>query len=158
MDRMDALTDLCEYLKNWFDDGCAVYAGEITIAGGTITCHRDFYDSEVSLVEGQYFRICGSPLDDGVHCYPDTNLHDGTFNGTVTPMNLPNAIVSLVDDIVAWRTKYEDVDGQAMSPYTSESFAGYSYSKGGTGTSASDNGNGGWQGAFKNRLTHWRKI
>ena len=48
-------------------------------------------------------------------------------------------------------------DSAAMSPYMSESFGGYSYSKG-----ASNTASGGsvvtWQDAFKTRLAPWRKI
>ncbi len=152
MDSM--MTDLCQYLKNWFDTGCAVYEGTITIAGGTITCARNLFSSEqVPLEDGQYFRIQGSTFDDGVHIYPDTEM-DCTFEGVVTPMRVPYVVTQLATEIQAWRDKNEAVDSQAMSPYTSESFAGYSYNKGATDSNASS----GWQGAYKNRLSHWRKI
>lgn len=156
MDRMDTLTELCQYLRNWFNDGCAVYCGKITVAEGTVTCSRDLFDSEtVPLEVGQCFLVTGSAFDDGVHTYPDMEMRDGTFEGSIQPMNVPPAIMHLVGEIGAWRAKYEDIDGTAMSPYTSESFAGYSYSKNGTG---STEGAGGWQSAFKNRLSMWRKI
>lgn len=158
MDRMDTLTELCEYLKNWFDDGCAVHSGKITIAGGTISCSCDFLNyQQVQLEAGQCFRVAGHPFYDGVHMYPDEDIQDCTFDGSITPMHVPRVIFALVDEIQAWRDKYEALDSTAMSPYTSESFAGYSYSKGGAGASAG-NGAGGWQSVFKNRLTHWRKI
>lgn len=156
MDSMNTLTELCEYLKNWFDDG-AVYSGKITIAEGTVTCSCDCFNSEIPLENQQYFRVQGSVFDDGVHCYPDYEMTDGTFEGTITPMKIPNAVISLAVEIARWRAKYEDIDSIAMSPYTAESFKGYSYSKAGAG----GNGNGtagGWQAAFKNRLTPWRKI
>ena len=157
MDRRDALTDLCEYLKNWFDDGCPVHVGKITIAEGTIQCSCDFLNSEVQLAVGQYFRVAGSVFNDGVHCYPDMDMVDEVFDGTVTPMRIPPAVLSLLEEIINWRDKYEGIDSNVMSPYQSESFAGYSYSKAGAGGNSGD-GVGGWQAAFKNRLTHWRKI
>lgn len=157
MDRIDALTDLCEYLKNWFDDGCPVHVGKITIAEGTIQCSCDFSSYEVELANGQFFRVAGSVFNDGVHCYPDYDMAEETFEGTVTPMKIPHVVLLLLDDIIAWRDKYEGIDSTVMSPYTSESFAGYSYSKAGAGGNTGS-GLSGWQAAFKNRLTHWRKI
>jgi hypothetical protein len=44
-----------------------------------------------------------------------------------------------------------------MSPFTSESFGGYSYSKGG-GSDASGKGQNTWQGAFKARLNAYRRM
>ena len=82
MDRRDALTDLCEYLKNWFDDGCPVHVGKITIAEGTIQCSCDFLNSEIQLAVGQYFRVAGSVFNDGVHCYPDMDMVDEVFDGS----------------------------------------------------------------------------
>ena len=63
------------------------------------------------------------------------------------------AVVELADEIAAWREKY----GAVMdSPYTSESFGGYSYSKAsGAGDST---GSGGWQSAFRARLNPYRKL
>jgi hypothetical protein len=157
MDRLDALTDLCEYLKNWFDDGCTVHVGKITIAEGTIQCSCDFSSYEVEIANGQYFRVAGSIYNDGIHQYPDQEMADETFEGSVTPLKIPPVVLSMLDEIIAWRGKYEALDSTAMSPYQSESFAGYSYSKAGAGGNSGD-GASGWQAAFKNRLTHWRKI
>ena len=157
MDRLDALTDLCEYLKNWFDDGCAVHVGKITIAEGTIQCSCDFSSYSVEIANGQYFRVAGSIYNDGIHLYPDQDMADETFEGSVTPLKIPPVILSMLDEIIDWRRKYEALDSTAMSPYQSESFAGYSYSKAGAGGNGGDS-SGGWQAAFKNRLTQWRKI
>ena len=56
------------------------------------------------------------------------------------------------DNVELWREKY----GAVMdSPYTSESFGGYSYTKAnGAGDST---GSGGWQAAFRARLNPYRK-
>ncbi len=157
MDSMTTLTEICQYLKNWFG-ASAVYSGTIKIAEGTIECSRNSFDyEEIQLANNQYFRVQGSVFSDGVHAYPDLDMPDEVFEGTITPMRVPQAILTLAEDITAWRAKYEGVDATAMSPYTSESFAGYSYSKAGAGGNSGD-GIGGWQAAFKNRLTHWRKI
>lgn len=157
------LTELCEYLKNWFDEGQEKHIGKITITGGEITARDDLLFSEtrqVSLVTGQYFRVIGSLFNDGVHMYPDYNMVDEEFDGAVWSMAIPPVILTLADDIAAWKLKYEALDSMAMSPYNSESFAGYSYSKSGAGASSSANGSGlsGWRSVFANRLSPWRKI
>lgn len=64
-------------------------------------------------------------------------------------MAVPRALIALSDEIKAW----VDKNGQE-SPYTSESFGGYSYSK-------ATNAQGmavGWRDVFRSRLNTWRKI
>jgi hypothetical protein len=63
----------------------------------------------------------------------------------------------LASDIEAWQAKYGSAENPAMSPFTSESFGGYSYSKGG-GSDASGKGQNTWQGAFKARLNAYRRM
>ena len=125
------LTEICQYLKNWFDRDQSKFYGKFIISNGEI---ESYNDGDMGMIEGQYFRIIGSLLNDGVYQYPS-------------------------EDINAWQTKNGDINSQAMSPYQSESFGGYSYSKGsGGGSTESGGGNGGWQSAFANRLKPWRKV
>lgn len=148
------LTELCQYLKNWFDRNQPKYIGEFTIADGTIqTAIEGFH-----LVDGQYYRIVGSLLNDGVHKAGEADLVDESFSGAVWSMAIPPAIVDLAADIEAWRAKYEDINSEAMSPFNSESFGGYSYSKSGGGASDGTTATGTWQAAFRGRLNPWRKI
>ena len=144
------LTELCQELRNWFDVDRR--EGTFTISGGTLTA--DF------LQQGQYYRILGSVFNDGVHMYgvrkqgdtPET-LHDETFEGEVWALGIPEAVLSLDKDIDTWVQKY-GVDSAAMSPYTSESFGGYSYTKGQSGGTEA----GGWKAVFAGSLNRWRKI
>lgn len=138
------LTELCQELRNWFDR--ERYFGEFEISGGVITAPF--------LVPGQYFRIVGSIFNDGVHCYEDYTdmLTDETFEGAVWALGIPPAVVELSEQISEWRSKYEGVDSAAMSPFNSESFGGYSYSKGNGNTPT------GWQAVFSSNLNRWRKI
>lgn len=118
-------------------------------------------DWEINILDGQYFRIVGSVFNDGVHQKGDEDaLHDETFSGSVWAMAVPPAVIALAEDIQAWQDKYGGVDGIAMSPYSSESFGGYSYSKasGGSWNSDSDSGAVTWQSVFADRLNRWRKI
>lgn len=145
---LTALTELCQELRNWFDRGR--YTGTFEISGGNITA--DF------LQEGQYYRIIGSVFNDGVHVYGTSDtLHDEIFDGAVWALAIPAPVINLATEIAAWREKYEAADSAAMSPFQSESFGGYSYSKGGSNSS---NGNTAvsWKTAFASRLNAWRKL
>lgn len=149
------LTLLCEYLRNWFDEGCNKVMGKITIAGGAISVRN----TPITVQNGQYFRIIGSVFNDGVHQFPDYNMSDEEFDGAVWEMKVPNEVVALAEDISKWCEKYGAFDSPAMSPFNSESFAGYSYSKG-TGASGPDGNesSNSWQSVFKSRLNMWRKL
>lgn len=76
-------------------------------------------------------------------------------------MAVPPTVIALSEEIQGWRNKYDGVDSVNMGPYSSESFGGYSYSRGGSSGSGSGNrGNGAptWQSMFANDLNRWRKI
>ena len=144
------LTELCKELNNWFDK--EKYFGTFTIANNEIT-------GNYSLQENQFFRIVGSVFNDGVYKFGDMDLEDETFDGAIWAMAVPNEVIALADDIEAWTDKYMGVDSPAMSPFNSESFGGYSYSKSSGGSSSGNvDLSGTWQGAFADRLNHWRKI
>ena len=137
------LTEICAELRNWFVVPDGVHIGTYTISGGSIA-PLDF------LQEGQYFRIVGSVFNDGVYQYPATSLTDEVFEGAVWAMALPPSLIALTAEIEA----YNDSDAGKASPFTSESFGGYAYTK------ATD-ANGapiGWQKAFASRLNRWRKL
>lgn len=142
------LTELCQELRNWFD--LERHYGTFTIEGGSITAPF--------LREGQYYRVIGSIFNDGVHRFGDDLLTDETFYGSVWALGIPEAVLNLSLEIDEWRGKYESVDSAAMSPFNSESFGGYSYSKSGGGASAGAGGGGTWQAVFRPRLNMWRKI
>ena len=139
------LEQVLTHLHNWFQSG--IYADAYTIQDGNITLPF--------LQNGQYFRICGSVFNDGLHRYgPDMPLlEDETFDGAVWALAVPKAVVELAGEIAAWQKKYGAV---IESPYTSESFGGYSYSKAsGAGDST---GSGSWQAAFRAQLNPYRKL
>lgn len=140
------LEQTLDYIHNYFERD--IVDGSFTISDGSVVL--DF------LQDGQYFRICGSVFNDGVHKYPANDLTDETFTGQIRAMAVPPAVIALADEITAWIDKY----GDAMnSPYQSESFGGYSYSKG-SGQNSSNNSNNpaDWRVVFGSRLNHWRKI
>ena len=131
-------------IRRWFPVEGGIYSGTFTIKDGGITLPF--------LADGQYFRICGSVFNDGLHQYNVLNLIDETFNGTIWALAIPKAVIELADEIGKWQEKNGEA---ASSPFSSESFGGYSYSK---STDAETGGAVTWQSAFKQQLSAWRKI
>jgi hypothetical protein len=142
---------LCAELKNYFiKDRSAIHLGDFEVKDGMVS-PLDF------LKQGQYFRIVGSDLNDGVYLYngEPMDLKDEVFNGAIWAMSVPPIVIALSADIDAWREKNEALDSENMSPYSAESFDGYSYSKGGNsrgGTATS------WQSQFADRLKPYRRL
>ena len=138
------LEQVLMHLKNRFLVPGGIHEGTYTIEDGGIALPF--------LANGQYFRICGSVFNDGLHQYPATDLKAETFDGTVWALAVPQAVIDLASEIEAWDKK----NGEAASGiYQSESFGGYSYSK------ATDSATGGavtWQSAFRSRMNAWRKL
>lgn len=149
------LTEICQYLHNWFDRDQPTFCGEFTISDEHL--RFDGTDMRQIIKDGQYIRISGSALNDGVHIYPLEDTEDETFTGTVSLMAVPKTVIQLANDIKAWQEKYGAVSAPAMSPYNSESFSGYSYSKT-SGAGADGQQAGTWQSAFSARLKIWRKL
>ena len=150
------LTEICQELRNWFDRNQSKYYGKINIHDGVLSVN----DSSFILQTGQYYRIIGSLFNDGVHVYGDQLTDENEFEGSVWSMAVPPAVIDLAEDIEAWQNKYGSLDSQAMSPFSSASFGGYSYSKatGGGNSGGGNSGSGTWQGVFAKRLNAWRKI
>ena len=143
------LNELCAECKNYFlrNVDKSVHYGTWTIADGTI-------QTLPFLMEGQYYRIVGSTFNDGVYCYGDQTLTlaDETFEGSIWAMAVPRDFVELAREIEQWTAENA---ATIDSPYQSEAFGGYSYTKAiaGTGQLSSD-----WQAHFAARLKPYRRI
>ena len=131
-------------IRNWFPVKGGIHSGTFTIEDGGITLPF--------LADGQYFRICGSVFNDGLHQYNVLDLTDETFTGTIWALAIPKAVIELADEIQKWQDKNADA---LSSPYSSESFGGYSYSK---ATNSATGGAETWQSHFEQQLSAWRKI
>lgn len=143
------LTELCQELKNWFER--EKYFDTFTIENGAIIV------PDGSLQNGQYFRIVGSVFNDGVHKYDPENaeqLTDEVFKGAIWTMAVPPSVVDLSERISEWETKYGE---SVSSPYSSESFGGYSYTKASSGQGNADSSPT-WRSTFASELDKWRKI
>ena len=156
------LTEICGYLKNWFVvKHCfgkfKISDGEITYADGT----------ELPLLPGQYFCILDSVFNNGVHLKSSIEneaeqsalvlpLKDEEFTGSVKCMAIPPDLLYTAEEIAKWNEKYGGAESPSKSPYNSEAFAGYSYSK--SNGSGTDSSSASWQGAFASVLNRYRKL
>lgn len=140
MVREAVIEAVCRELHNWFPRG--MMTGTFSIENGILNV--------VGAQDGQYIRIIGSVFNDGVYVYPVSGLTDEVFDGAVWLMTMPPDVLQLAADIKTWQESNETT---LNSPYQSESFGGYSYTK----ESGSD-GTTTWQNHFRRRLNAWRKI
>lgn len=138
------LSELFAYLKNYFiDPDEDIHTGDFVIENGSIDLPF--------LLNGQYFRIVGSALNDGVWQYPATQLLDEGFSGAVWAMRVPPSLIALAAEIEDWQSTNAAV---LATPYQSESFGGYTYAKGG----GSHGGSYSWQDHFGARLNPYRRL
>lgn len=136
------ISEILDYLNNYFI-GQKVF-GKFKIENGII-------DTD-TIAKGRYFAIRGSVFNDGVYQYPTTDLHDEEFDGAIWLLNIPLDLINIAKDMKDWQDK-NGIDSPAMGPYQSESFGGYSYTKG-TGSVYSNS----VFDAYKGRLSRWKKV
>lgn len=135
------LDEILAEIRNYFT--VSVHSGDFRVIGGRLS-PLDF------LQNGQFFRIVGSVMNDGVYRYPYSGLTDETFSGEIWALAVPPTLIALAADI----EEYEKKAKETVSPYNSESFGGYSYTK-----ATDSNGSPlSWEKVFAKRLNKWRKI
>lgn len=146
------LEQVLKEIHNWFQ--VDVIPGKYTIQDGGITLPF--------LRDGQYFRIMGSVFNDGLHRYgPEMEvLQDETFDGAVWALAIPKAVLDVVveteKEAADWKAKYGEI---AQSPYTSESFGGYSYTKSSGGDADESKADAAWWvKQCARRLNAYRKL
>lgn len=152
------ITEMCLECKNFFlRDGVKdIHSDSYTISNGVIA-PLSF------LIPGQYFRITGSVLNDGVYEYtgePIADLKPETFEGNIWAMSVPPAFLKLCSEIADWQKAYGTASSKNMSPFQSESIAGvYNYSKAsGGGSGDGESSVQTWQSVYKSRLNKWRRL
>lgn len=149
---------VCAEIRNFFTWESDKHIGDFAIDGGVITPSFDY--------KTDYIRISGSRKNDGVYKVSDILdteknplVDEGTFHGGIWEMSVPRDFIALVEEIEAWQDKYGGVNSENMSPFQSESFGGYSYSKRGSGSSNSGSSDvPTWKSTFASRLNAYRKI
>jgi hypothetical protein len=149
------LNEICAEIRNYFTYPNDKHIGDYEIVGGILVPSID--------IPTDFIRIVGSHKNDGVHkrgANGTFTLNDeAKFHGTVWVMSPPSDFLALVAEIEAWQAKNGGVNSQAMSPFNSESFGGYSYSKsGGSSGSGSSSSGASWKDAYASRLNIYRRI
>lgn len=138
----NTLAEVMRACNNWFI--VTSFYGDFKIAEGHIVFPFGITSNY------NYYKIQGSAENDGIHSTTEI-LIDETFIGSIMLLNVPKELLLLVNDIETFQEKYGE---SCTSPFQSESFGGYSYTK-------ATNANGGaytWRDAFKDRLRMWRKL
>lgn len=145
------LDEICANIRNYFTFEKDKHFGDFAIENGTITPSFD--------LSTDYIRIVGSHLNDGIHKVSDADLVDEPkFHGAVWVMSPPKAFLQLAAEIAAWQEKYGGISSENMSPFQSESFGGYSYSKSSGSSSAGGSSVPTWQSVYRSRLNTYRRI
>jgi hypothetical protein len=144
------LTNLCQDLKNWFEDRDVKYIGQITLAeNGDVFCNG----VKIGLEEGEYYRVIKSKFSDGIHIYPDADTRPESFDGAVWPLRINPAFLQEAQQLGLW----DSTTGKKLrGPYSSEnlSASGYSY----TMRSAYDIAKATLRSAFPEFFSRWGKI
>lgn len=141
--------EICADIRNYFTKEEDKHFGVFTITNGAIVAPSIDLPTD-------YIRIVGSRLNDGVHKLSDNDLVDETFDGAVWVMSPPKDFLSLVDEIKNWNDKNGGYDSVANSPFSSESFGGYAYSKSTSGDGNSSSVS--WKNAYGKRLNIYRRF
>lgn len=150
------LEAVCNFVHNYFE--LERRSGNFTIVGSVVS--PSFFK------EGQRFRIIGSALNDGIYTYhsdgiyndDDTEqieLQDEEFYGSIAVMGIPKRFETIIAEMNEWQEKNKDA---LSSPYTSESFGGYSYTKASGGSGSGSGGMLTVFDAFRTQLNAYRKI
>ena len=144
------LNEICAEIKNFFTYEDDKHIGDWVIEEGTLAPSLDFPTN--------YIRIVGSRLNDGVHKVSDMKLNDESFHGAIWCMSIPADFLALATEIESWQEKNGNVDSANMSPFQSESFGGYSYSKSSGGSSSGESSVPTWQSQYASRLKIYRRV
>lgn len=132
--------ELCVYTHNFFDRYDDPAAGKFTFTADTVPA---------GVSAGQYFLVCGSIFNDGVHKAGDGDLTPETFTGTVQPMRVPPDFVALAQKI----TDYDAAD-PGGGRYVSQSFNGWS----GTMATGTDGLPADGCTHYSREINQWRKL
>lgn len=138
METPVSLMEILIYLRDFFPKEKWHFDGH-PITGGKIQL-PDMWD-------GEYYLIEGSHRNDGIHVYGDADLLPENFSGVCTRLDIPREVLEKWKKINEHQIKHQE---QIYSPYQSESFGGYSYSKTAGGC--------GWKSVFAEELKPWRKL
>jgi len=142
------LSEIMESINNYFINPKQVEKGNFRIENGIINVGNDYFI-------GQYIRIIGSILNDGVYLVSDNILtlsgaRDEAFNGIVVGLTVPQAFIKLAEEI----EKYEKSSSGIQKGFTSISIGSFSGSR----ASNKDGIPLVWQETFRKDLDKYRRM
>lgn len=146
------LTTVCKHINNYFIH--SYERGKFIISDNAILI-------KTKPIVGQYIRIYGSALNDGIYKVTEVenasggfsiDLEDSSdeeFEGVICLLAIPKEFINLVGEISEFME--EEKNDPSNPALTSESFGGYSYSRAtaSNGTAAS------WQEVFASKLSSY---
>ena len=139
------LEQVLRHIHNRFD--YAYLEGTFEVSSGTFEVD--------GAQDRQYLWIEGSVFNDGLHQYPLADLTDEVFDGRVVLLAVPRAVQEIADQVADWTADNADV---LNSPFQSESFGGYTYTKASGSASSDGSSLSGWEAQFRGDLDPWRKM
>lgn len=150
------LNAICAEIKNYFTFEKDKHFGDWAVVDGAIAPLFD--------IPTDYIRIVGSHKNDGVHKRNEHGVFElvdeGEFHGAIWVMSPPADFLALVAEMEQAQEKFGGVDSEAMSPFNSESFGGYSYSKSSGGSASGSGTSTGYDvfAVYASRLNIYRRI
>jgi len=139
------IKQVLDYIHNYFVK--EEYVGSFKIENESLVFDK--------LLDGQYFMINGSVLNDGVYLYPTDKLIDEEFIGKVSSLAIPRDVLNLSAEIDDWLANNKSA---IESPFQSESFGGYSYTKASGASGKSGGSQLTWKDVFGSKLNAYRKL
>lgn len=139
------LEEMLRYINNRF---------EVAYLDGTFAIEDGKMELDAA-IEGQYFWVEGSILNDGLHLNPADGMQDELFTGRIWLLAIPRAVIELAEEAEGWCEANAET---LASPYQSESFGGYSYTIASSGTQGNEAPASAWQTQFGARLRPFRKL
>jgi hypothetical protein len=143
---MHKINEICGFIHN--DFVARTIMGTFEIVDGSLV-----FPENANILDGQFFKIENSVLNDGIYQHPEDKLNDERFTGAVSLLRIPPEVIEIAEEIKNW--EQENV-AALNSPYQSESFGNYSFTKA-SGNTADGNAYS-WREVFGNRLAKYRKI
>ena len=142
------ISEIMNSINNYFINRTQIEKGDFVIEDGIINVKGRY-------VTGQYIRIVGSILNDGVYLLSDelitlTGAKNEVFRGIVCGLVVPQGFVKLAEDIEKFE-KSTDVKKRALS---SVSIGSYSESR----ATGKDGAPLAWQDVFRKELNKYRRM
>ena len=142
------ITEIMKLIDKYFINYKQVEKGNFIIKDGII-------DVTSPYIKGQYIRIIGSILNDGVYLVSDDLLtlagaQDEVFNGMILGLSVPRDFIKLVDDIEKFE-KSSDIEKRDLASVRIGEYA-ETRATGKDGTPIS------WQSVFRRDLDKYRRM